>query len=225
MPYEGHRDQKRIAKRISIRFGLTEPPSEMGFVKNLSRSGVAITAHRVHDPGQRLKLRIEDPREPIISDGVVRWRTDKSLARLGNAAMGVRFVGFNPSYSHLLDRLIEELEERRYEHRLDEAIKVVYESPERLLEEYTKNISAGGGFVASNEPLAVGRPVKLKLVVLDIAESFPVEGQIVHVVDLRTANLLGIDPGMGVQFVRWLDDSQTRFMNYIDELKAKHKVV
>ncbi len=83
------------------------------------------------------------------------------------------------------------------------AINEDFESIEEFVAEYVTNISEGGIFIRSKNPLSVGTKVSLKFsVILDDIEIIEGEGEVVRVDT-------GPNTGMGVAFTRLTAASKT----------------
>lgn len=77
-----------------------------------------------------------------------------------------------------------------------------FESIEEFIAEYVTNISQGGVFIRSKNPLPVGTKVNLKFsVIVDDFETIEGEGEVVRV-DMDPENM-----GMGVAFTRLTSES------------------
>ena len=82
-------------------------------------------------------------------------------------------------------------QEQRQHDRFD--VNEEFESIDDFVAEYVTNISHGGVFIRSKNPLPVGTKVNLRFsIILDDFETIEGEGEVVHV----------NDQGMGVQFTR-----------------------
>jgi uncharacterized protein (TIGR02266 family) len=78
-----------------------------------------------------------------------------------------------------------------------------FESIGELIDEYVVNISQGGVFIRSREPLPVGTEVDLKFtIILDDFETIEGQGRVVRTVDD------GDDAGMGVEFTEMNESSR-----------------
>jgi Tfp pilus assembly protein PilZ len=79
------------------------------------------------------------------------------------------------------------------------ALQVQYSTQDAFRAEYASNISRGGIFVATSEPLAVRDLVEVELALMFCDEHLYLEGEIVHRVppDMEAA---GATPGVAVQF-------------------------
>lgn len=89
-----------------------------------------------------------------------------------------------------------------------------FESIEEFIAEYVTNISHGGVFIRSKNPLPVGTKVNLKFsVILDDFETVEGEGEVVRVDET------GGQMGMGVAFTRLTAESK----ELIDEIAKRRK--
>jgi uncharacterized protein (TIGR02266 family) len=221
----GKRREKRLPRRFPVRYGVAEP-RETGFIKNLSRSGVAVTGRVLFDPHIALKLLLQAPGLQVPLDGVVRWRTEELATRLGQGSMGVMFRDISDEYVRLLEQLIDQMGEHRREPRIDQELKVMFDEPRRLLDEYTQNISKGGIFVKTPEVLKENSLVQVKIVLLDRFEEVRVEGVVRFAMDAQRAQQLNAMAGMGVEFLDFASAAdRERFHAYIEELKVRYHLV
>ncbi|RJO65526.1 MAG: hypothetical protein C4523_15860 [Myxococcales bacterium] len=218
------RDQTRVTKRFPVYFGVYEA-RYLGFIKNLSLGGVAISSKTIYSPGTTLNLLITWDPEPIPLKGAVRWSSDMSQKeeRLGAILdMGVMFTERHPRYLELLQSAVESFSENRREPRFEKVFRVSFESPRELFEEYTQNISAGGMFVTTEHPTAVNSVIEVHILLMEIQKVAHVEARVVHVVAPEQAKAAGMNPGIGVQFTRFFKDDEKMFLDYINSLKAKY---
>lgn len=91
-----------------------------------------------------------------------------------------------------------------------------FESIGELIDEYVVNISQGGIFIKSREPLPVGTEVDLKFtIILDDFETIEGQGKVVRCITE------GEDAGMGVQFTE-MDEKSRRVIEEIAK-RAKER--
>jgi len=218
--------QKRIKKRYPIHFGL-EKPSELGFINNLSRSGVAISAKKSYAPGSKLKMLIQFEHQLIQLDGMVRWRTEGAGEKVATMEMGVMFITIDENYVQLLEKIIHELGQKRIEARFEQELKVTFVTPNELFEEYTNNISQGGLFVCTDRNfLAENSVVVVKMYILDILEEISMECRVIFTLTPELAQEKGRKPGMGLEILAFSNkEDRDKFYAYINELKEKQKTV
>ena len=90
------------------------------------------------------------------------------------------------------------------------SIKVTFQSKEHFLEEYAKDISKGGLFVATDKPLPLESKIELILSLPEVNKEVKIVAEVVHVFGSEQAKLLDNKrvPGMGVQFLEFEDDGQ-----------------
>ena len=88
--------------------------------------------------------------------------------------------------------------ERRFERRLPIRITVEYEDMEDFLTDYTANLSIGGMFIETAEPLAVGTRFRLRFTVP--GRPTPIDTVAVVRWSQPAARRSPVAPGMGVRF-------------------------
>jgi len=62
----------RYKKRLTVNFGI-DSPDKIGFVEDISSTGVRIKTNHVFKPGTILKLSIEDNNINMLAEGIVTW--------------------------------------------------------------------------------------------------------------------------------------------------------
>jgi type IV pilus assembly protein PilZ len=101
-------------------------------------------------------------------------------------------------------------ESQRKDPRTPIELEVTYRRLNRFISDYTRNVSKGGMFVASDEPLPVGTRVVFHLRIPGRQAPFELTGEIVHAGDARGGS------GMGVRFV-WEDEAaRLRFAKEVE---------
>ena len=216
------RIQKRISKRIPVYFG-PDDPDHLGFIKNISMGGIEISSRIVFEKETELSIRIHSKKDDVRARGVVRWVTDPkrpAFKKFLNLFMGVEFAWRSDNYVDFLYEVIDEDEHRR-ERRFSEVYKVTFLSPRQLMDEYTQNISLGGMFVVTDNPVKLGSDVEVRILIGQTLQVLHVHARVVHVVSKEQAEADGSNPGIGVQFVRFLDDHREILKTYVQELSAR----
>jgi type IV pilus assembly protein PilZ len=88
--------------------------------------------------------------------------------------------------------------------------------------EYAANISAGGVFVQSSDPLPLKTIVRVEMELPGGGPPVPARGVVVHRVSAEEAEERGTLPGMGVQFMDSGDDFRGRIDEAIESILAKN---
>jgi uncharacterized protein (TIGR02266 family) len=102
--------------------------------------------------------------------------------------------------------------------RLQHEIPVAYRSVGSFLTDWATNISEGGLFINTRNPLPVGTAVKL-LIQLPGASSFQLDGRVTRVTEFDNhANMV---PGMGVEFTGVDDGRRREIEGIVERLRAK----
>src|SRR3954447_26366728 len=95
-------------------------------------------------------------------------------------------------------------------------IKFRSESLQQFIERYGVDVSRGGVFIRTREPLPVGTRLKLDFQLVDTAPLFQGEGTVVWIRE-HDASRAGVTPGMGVRFDRLTPESQTTLDTILEE--------
>jgi PilZ domain len=212
------RNENRINLRIPVLFGQGEP-GQPGYVKNLSEHGAAITCSDFVTPKTLINLRLETTAGPLDMMGEVRWSRRFALhfSFIDDCEMGVQFLDVDPEYPAFFASMEERFKELRAEPRFDKTFLVNIDDDEDL---QTLNISRSGIFVATANPPAKGSVVQLRLHLAALNETFNIEGEIVHSLNMQEAAERSMDPGFGLKFQKFLNENAQVFHEYIDWLTA-----
>jgi uncharacterized protein (TIGR02266 family) len=95
-------------------------------------------------------------------------------------------------------------------------IKFRSESLQQFIERYGVDVSRGGIFIRTREPLPVGTRLKLDFQLVDTAPLFQGDGTVVWIRE-HDASRAGVTPGMGVRFDRLTSESQTTLDTILEE--------
>lgn len=91
------RIQKRIRKRLAVRFG-TDDLCRVGFTEDISDEGLFLKSAVVFNPGTRLKVELTVPGgEIILLEGVVAWakKIPPAMIRRLKGGMGIQILLFH----------------------------------------------------------------------------------------------------------------------------------
>jgi len=94
---------------------------------------------------------------------------------------------------------MNEKEEKRAYKRFSKILEVKYSSVKGLISDWTMNISKGGMFISTRNPLPEGTNLTLKLKVPESEEEITLEGEVVWKVKPEESGGTLI-PGMGLKF-------------------------
>jgi type IV pilus assembly protein PilZ len=95
--------------------------------------------------------------------------------------------------------------ERRDDGRAPIELKVEYRRLNAFFADYTKNISRGGTFIATNRPLPIGTEFVFRLFVPTLDAPISLRGRVRWIVE--EGDPAGREPGMGIRFV-FADDAE-----------------
>lgn len=147
----------------------------------------------VHQSGARAVA--QSPTPPI---GIEKARRVESLAR---------------SFEHDHAQVI--FGDRRSDSRVAVQLDVGIDGARECLAEYTTNLSSGGLFIKTYDPLAVETPVELSLALPFKKERVKLKGRVVRSISVESAEARTSGPGMGIcviDFPKELHESMEAFI-------------
>ncbi len=108
--------------------------------------------------------------------------------------------------------------ERREESRAEVEIEVRYRTAQEFLAAYSRNISGGGIFIRTQQPLPLNQSVLLRFTLPGIAHHFQVRGVVVwaNPVSVRSS----FPAGMGIKFLQVEPKEQQLIADYIKQAKG-----
>lgn len=116
----------------------------------------------------------------------------------------------------------DESSEQRKKERAPIELKVEYRRLNTFFADYTKNISRGGTFVATNRPLPVDTEFVFALGIPSLAEPLRLQGRVIWVtpeVEATPAN----PAGMGIEF-QYKDDAERLDKEYAVEVLMREQL-
>lgn len=107
------------------------------------------------------------------------------------------------------------MDDRRRDTRVDTNIEIVFREKGSLMRSYMLNVSNGGLFIKTDQPLPIESMVNLQVQLPDDPEVLDILGRVVWV------NPKGADStfprGMGIQFVTMSAPQRDKIMNFVSE--------
>ncbi|MFI5306842.1 MAG: TIGR02266 family protein [Polyangiales bacterium] len=110
-------------------------------------------------------------------------------------------------------------DERRRAPRAPIELRVEYKRLNSFFADYTKNISRGGTFIATDKPLDVGTDFLFRLGVPGLPEPLVLRGKVQWVVGKGQGG--GGDVGMGIGFVFDSDQERERVQSIVEKLMVE----
>lgn len=105
--------------------------------------------------------------------------------------------------------------DRRHQDRAPIELKVSYKRVNSFFADYTKNISRGGTFIATERPLRMGTEFIFALEVPGLAEPLRLNGKVIWTTEPESATKAN-PSGMGIEF-QYADDADRRATELIVE--------
>jgi len=99
--------------------------------------------------------------------------------------------------------------------RVEARIEVEYKSFEQFYREYTKDISRGGLFIRTRNTFKPQTVLEINLRLPGYDKPFNIVGEVVHSIDVETAEKNGWEPGMGIQIVDFEEGATRALEGYV----------
>jgi uncharacterized protein (TIGR02266 family) len=107
--------------------------------------------------------------------------------------------------------LEQETRQRREDIRISQKFEVAYSSSEEFLESYLEDVSLGGLFIKTQEPLKKGETIDLAVSLPDGGEALRVLGEVIWSIrEEMETSARKIPPGMGVKFLNLSTEDRIR---------------
>jgi type IV pilus assembly protein PilZ len=108
---------------------------------------------------------------------------------------------------------------KRRAERLENELPVAYRTVDGFISDWATNISRGGLFINSRDPLPVATIVRLLISLPDTAFPFNLTGKVVRVVG--PDNPGNEPPGMAIEFIDVDEDKRTRIERFVEKLRRE----
>ncbi len=216
-PNSDQRDHPRVPVNIRVMFGITKA-DRVGFVQDVSKSGLRIRARKAFPPKTQLVMKIEIPGRGMYPlTGVVRRARviEPALPPFEPVEMGLVVIDQSRQLLQLVEDLLAIYRNRRSRERRERRLRIRVGEAKRLIDEYTQNVGEGGVFVVSDSPPAQGDVLLTQLELPEPWGAIRAECQVVHVVDQDEAAATGRLPGAGLRFVAFSYGDDVKYREYI----------
>ena len=112
-------------------------------------------------------------------------------------------------------------DDKRRAKRLDTRLEVKYGDITSFISDYAMNISRGGMFISTKNPLKTGTNISVEFVIPDIKVPIKAKGKISWINDPDQIKGTNLIPGMGVEFQSLNEEEQKRLNNFIDKISLR----
>ena len=110
---------------------------------------------------------------------------------------------------------------QRQSDRLHHELLVAYRTVDGFITDWATNISKGGIFINTRNPLAVGTMVRLIISLPDAAFPFDLTGKVIRVINHDPTATNKESPGMGVEFIDIDDEKKGRIERFVARLRQE----
>lgn len=109
---------------------------------------------------------------------------------------------------------------RRKDSRFDVTIKVDYSTKGMFVSNYVTNLSKGGVFIQTDDPLPIQSQINLTFTLPDFNVKIEAKGKVTWTYDIKRGTST-IVPGMGIKFTELADQHKALIENYINKLSTQ----
>ncbi|MFZ5470484.1 MAG: TIGR02266 family protein [Myxococcota bacterium] len=114
---------------------------------------------------------------------------------------------------------LDKYKKARRADRLQHELLVAYRTVDGFITDWAVNISRGGLFINTRNPLAVGTTVRLIISLPDTAFPFDLSGRVTRVSEYdNPANQV---PGMGIEFIDVDEEKRARIERFVERLRKE----
>lgn len=219
------RKHKRLSRRFPIKFG-TESPRYLGFARDISLGGLCLSSKTMFHEYSELVMEFQKDAKPVTVRGSVRWvaEPDQMGGMTGmKSDMGIELTEAGEDYKEFVVSAFEKAQNIRADTRYGKTLKIIFETRKELVQKYTQDISQGGIYVKSDDAPPFDSEQKIKLIISENMLMIDAVGKVVHIVTPEMAEQHGLNPGFGIQFIRFEDDGQKKLTEYISSLKNRER--
>jgi type IV pilus assembly protein PilZ len=102
--------------------------------------------------------------------------------------------------------------DERTDGRFNASLKVLYNSYNEFITEYTTNVSRGGLFINTKRHHEISETVDLSLIVPGLDKPLNIKGEVIHI---KIHNVPDEDAGIGIKFIDIDSESRKALIEYI----------
>ncbi len=110
--------------------------------------------------------------------------------------------------------------ERRKDTRLDVTIKVDYATKGMFVSNYVTNLSRGGVFIQTDDPLPIQSQINLTFTLPEFNITIKAKGKVTWTYDIKKGTSI-IIPGMGIKFTDLTAEHKALIEDYISKLSTQ----
>jgi type IV pilus assembly protein PilZ len=115
--------------------------------------------------------------------------------------------------------MAKERSNKRSADRLHHELLVAYRTVDGFITDWAVNVSKGGMFINTRNPLAVGTTVRLIISLPDTAFPFDITGRVTRISEFdNPANQV---PGMALEFIDVDDEKKQRIERFVNRLRSE----
>jgi Tfp pilus assembly protein PilZ len=216
------RRQVRVAKNLLGKV-TTLTSSFFAYVQDLAKTGIGISCNRKLPIGEAVEVALNMPERPTMTlKGRIAWvRALPSIAK-NKFQYGIHLDDPPPVFVQTVEALVKRDFERRKHPRFLDVLLIESKDVLDLMDCSTTDVSAGGLYVGTNQPLEMGRQYTLKLSMDPPPEPLYCLVEVVAVYD-TSGEEFSHPYGAGVRFISFAGDGEQRFGEYLRRLEDLYR--
>jgi Tfp pilus assembly protein PilZ len=216
------RRQLRVSRSLLAKI-TTPAASFFAYVADLARGGLGFACNYKFTIGDPLEISLNVPGRPTLAlSGRVAWlRTLPSVSK-NKYFYGVAVPEPPEAFTRLVEEMVRRDFERRHHPRFRDVLVVDHKDVLDLLDASTQDISAGGLYIGTNQPLEVGREYTVKLQNEHLMTPIICLVEVLGVYDTSAAEF-DHPYGAGVRFLSFEGDGKQRLAEYIKGLEELYR--
>lgn len=109
--------------------------------------------------------------------------------------------------------------EKRGAQRVPVRLEVNFQSIDSFLSEYAMNISQGGMFVSTRNPLETGTKLSLQISLPEAKVPIKIQGEVAWAIPYEKSS--SVIPGMGIKFKELNDGDRAQLEEFIEKLRSQ----
>ncbi|UCD86009.1 MAG: TIGR02266 family protein [Deltaproteobacteria bacterium] len=220
------REEPRADATVKVRYNSVKD-FLIEYSRDISKKGIFLATPDPlpEESDIRILLYLPDGSKEIeILGRVIHTITEERGKEAGQEpGMGIEFTDFPANGRREMDEYVEgllakkdiEIDKRRQHPRFDTKIKVGFKNVNDFLWAYSEDISKGGIFIKTTDPMPMNSKVQLKLCLPDRSKEISVVGKVINIFKGGETER---GPGMGLQLIDFDKGAKKEIEEYMEEL-------
>ena len=216
----------RLPVTFLVRFMVKGKPAT-GVAVNVSLEGLCLRTNQSLNDEQIVVLNLSAPGYDAVEvEAHVRWVQEMSpmLQPTFPWEIGMRIENPGPAYLDMFNRETIHFVDYRDEPRYPHLMRVMLAGPGTWENTFALNIGRRGLFVRTEQNLAPGALVEIRLHLPGLGDAIPIRAEVVHRMTRDQARDVGTEPGVGVRIVTMPAWAREAWLGYVAALEERYRM-